>query len=370
MPIRSEWSLAREGVTNDTIGRLLSLTAFNPALTVPLLLAARYTTKGSLLAREHATVLKYLHYAVALGLVNRVNAWLNSAVTNNFVSDTYVWSREVVVVTGGSDGIGKKIVHLLAERGIKVAILDVQEPTYTVPASVRYFHCDLSSPTSIASAASQIRSALGNPTVLINNAGVARGKTILETTEKDINLTFKVNAFAHYYLAQQFLPHMVENNHGMIVTVASLAGYITAPSLVDYAASKAAAVSFHEGLAAELVTHYKAPRVRTVLMCQGYTRTALFEGFDSKVLFPETVAEEIVKAVLSGKSAHINLPETAWHFAPKLRGWPLWMQYGVRRRLDNLMRDWKGRQVVQPSEKEETEKKGVEESTVLVHGEQ
>lgn len=159
---------------------------------------------------------------------------------------------------------------------------------------------------------------------------------------------------------------MVERNHGMIVTVASLAGYVTAPSMVDYAASKSAAIAFHEGLAAELVTHYKAPKVRTVLMCQGYTRTKLFEGFDSKALFPETVAEEVVKAVLGGKSKHVVLPELAWGVAPKIRGFPVWMQYGMRKRMDNMMKGWKGRQVVQPSE---TEEKKVEESTVLVDGE-
>lgn len=223
---------------------------------------------------------------------------------------------------------------------------------------------------SIASAAAEVRAALGNPTVLINNAGVARGKTILDTTEKDINLTFKVNTFAHYYLAQEFLPYMVENNHGMVVTVASLAGYVTASSLVDYAASKSAAVSFHEGLAAELITHYNAPKVRTVLMCQGYTRTALFEGFGGKSLYAETVAEEIVKAVFGGKSKSLTLPETAWLIAPKIRGWPLWMQYGMRKKMDNLMRGWKGRQVVQPSEVEEKhDEKSVEDSTVLVDGE-
>lgn len=236
------------------------------------------------------------------------------------------------------------------------------------PPTVRYFHCDLSSPASIEAAASQIRASLGNPTVLINNAGVARGKTILDTTERDLNLTFRVNAFAHYYLAQQFLPAMVEANHGMVVTVASMAGYVCAPSLVDYAASKAAAVAFHEGLAAELVTHYKADKVRTVLMCQGYTRTKLFEGFGGGVLFPETVAEEIVKAVLAGRSKHLILPESAWGVAPKLRGFPVWMQYGLRARLDGLMKGWRGRQVVQPSEREEGEKK-IGESTVLVGGE-
>jgi short-subunit dehydrogenase len=169
---------------------------------------------------------------------------------------------------------------------------------------------------------------------------------------------------------------MVANNHGMVVTVASLAGYVTAPGMVDYAASKSAAVSFHEGLTSELVTHYKAPKVRTVLMCQGYTRTALFEGFDSKFLFPDTVAEEIVKAVLAGKSKHMTLPETAWIIAPRLRSLPLWMQYGMRKRMDNMMRNWKGRQVVQPSmgQSEEEKKDGeglfgeskVDDSAVLV----
>ncbi|KZM26790.1 uncharacterized protein EKO05_0000117 [Ascochyta rabiei] len=369
MPIRSEWSLAREGVTGDTLTRLLQLTAFNPLITLPLFLAGKYTFDGGRVVAGHATAWKHLKTLVALGLLDRLSRWLDNAVTNNWSNDTYVWSQEVVVVTGGSDGIGKIVVHLLAEKGIKVAVLDVQEPTYEAPPSVRFFQCDLTSPSSIGSAASSIRSTLGNPTILINNAGVARGKTILDTTEKDLSLTFKVNTFAHYYLTQQFLPHMVANNHGMVVTVASLAGYVTAPSMVDYAASKSAAIAFHEGLAAELVTHYKAPRVRTVLMCPGYTRTKLFEGFNSKALFPETVAEEIVKAVLGGRSKHMVLPELSWAIAPKLRSFPLWAQYGARKKMDNMMRGWKGRQVVQPSEKEEVGEKKVEDSTVLVEGE-
>lgn len=68
--------------------------------------------------------------ALALGLASKVSSWLDSAVTNNWANDAYVWSREVVVVTGGSDGIGKIVVHLLAEKGIKVAVLDVQDLTY------------------------------------------------------------------------------------------------------------------------------------------------------------------------------------------------------------------------------------------------
>ncbi|KAF2687966.1 dehydrogenase/reductase SDR family member 8 precursor [Lentithecium fluviatile CBS 122367] len=370
MPIRSEWKLARVSFTNDTLVRALKLTAFNPALTLPLILLARYTAQGGVLASEHATAFKHLKTLATLGVLNAASSFLSDRVVNNWKSDEWDWSKEgkeVVVVTGGSDGIGKKIVGLFAESGVKVAVLDVQGLTYEAPPTVHYFHCDLASPASIAHAATQIRSTLGAPTVLINNAGCARGKSILNLTESDIRLTFNVNTLSHYFLTQQFLPSMIEHNHGMVVTVASLAGYLTAPSMVDYAASKSAAVSFHEGLAAELTTLYHAPKVRTVLMCQGYTRTALFEGFAGKALYPETVAEEIVKAVFAGKSASLTLPETAWGIAPKVRGWPLWMQYAFRGALKHLMSGWKGRQVMQPSEVGEKEgEKGVGESTVLV----
>jgi len=57
---------------------------------------------------------------------------------------------------------------------------------------------------------------------------------------------------AHYWLAKEFVKDMAKKNHGMVVTVASYAAYVVAPNMVDYAASKAAAQAFHEGLAVEL----------------------------------------------------------------------------------------------------------------------
>ena len=230
-------------------------------------------------------------------------------------------------------------------------------PLQIAPPNVHYFHCDLASPDKIKNAADNIKRHFGNPTILINNAGFARGKTILTTTQSDLSLTFDINTKSHYYLAQAFLPSMIEKNHGMVVTVASLGAYVTVPQLVDYCASKAAAMVFHEGLAAELATLYKAPKVRTVLMCQSYTNTPLFEGFHrgdrfmAYPLAPETVAEEVVKAVLSGRSAHILIPRN--HVTMKaFRAWPIWAQMGVRNDQTKLMKNWKGRQVVQPSESE------------------
>lgn len=116
------------------------------------------------------------------------------------------------------------------------------------PPNVHYFPCDLANPDAIKTVTANINKHIGAPTILINNAGFVRGKSILDCTDEDLRLTFQINTISHYQLAQAFLPAMIKNNHGMIVTVASLASYVTVPRLVDYCASKAAALTFHEGL--------------------------------------------------------------------------------------------------------------------------
>jgi all-trans-retinol dehydrogenase (NAD+) len=137
----------------------------------------------------------------------------------------------------------------------------------------------------------------------------------------------------------------------MVVTVASIASYITVPNMVDYAASKAAALSFHEGLQAELATIYNAPKVRTVVVNQGYTKTALFQGYrnDSKFLMPtlevETVSDEIAKAILAGRSAHVVLPGFA-NLLTLFKGFPSWMQKKTRADGVKIMKKWHGRQVI------------------------
>lgn len=155
---------------------------------------------------------------------------------------------------------------------------------------------------------------------------------------------FEVNAISHYILAKEFLPDIISANHGMVVTIASQAGYAVAPNLVDYSASKAAAIAFHEGLAAELVTRYSAPRVRTVLVTQSFTKTSLIKDLTPEdtwfnpLLQPESVAEAVVQQVLAGESGNLVLPGSSGWIAKRLRGSPGWFQHLVRCRLERLMR--------------------------------
>ena len=65
---------------------------------------------------------------LAILSLHKANGLLSQAVLNNFISDKYVWSQEVVVVTGGSGGFGDLLVRRLAAKGIKVISLDVMPP--------------------------------------------------------------------------------------------------------------------------------------------------------------------------------------------------------------------------------------------------
>ncbi|KAJ5102949.1 short chain dehydrogenase/reductase family protein [Penicillium argentinense] len=335
---------SREGFTADVLGKLISRTLLCPWKMVPLLALAQYTDKGREFISTRPHLLKALRTLAALAVLSRVGTWLDRRAINNGQLDHYDWNREVVLLTGGSGGIGHKVAQMLGERGIKVAILDITPPTETLPNSVRYFECDITSPAHIKEVANAIRASFGRPTILINNAGILTGKTILGTTESTTRRMFEVNTFAHYWLAQEFLPDMISANHGMVVTVASQAGYTVTPNMVDYSASKAAAIAFHEGLAAELVTRYQAPRVRTVLVTQGFTRTPLIgvltpeDTWFNPLLHPETVAEGIVQQVLTGESGNVVLPGSAGYLCHRLRGYPLWLQHGLRCRLEQLVR--------------------------------
>ncbi|PGH06674.1 hypothetical protein AJ79_06458 [Helicocarpus griseus UAMH5409] len=335
---------SREGFTADVVGHLIKSTALAPSLTLPLYLLSKYTAKGQDLAASRPQAFKVLKYLLAIGLVRKVNGWINNYALNHGTSDTYVWKSEIAVVTGGSDGIGRRVTLLLAARGIKVAVLDVQPLKYHPPANVHYFQCNIGSVEAVAQAAAEVRATLGEPTILINNAGIAKGTTILGGTEATTRAHFDVNTLSHYWLTREFLPKMVERNHGMVVTVASQAGYITTANMVDYSASKSAAVAFHEGLTTELVTRYKAPKVRTVLVSQGFARTYLSsilnadDTFFNPLLEPESVAEALVGQVLTGKSGHVFLPGSTGFFARWLRVFPYWFQNRLRDDCEKLMR--------------------------------
>ena len=138
------------------------------------------------------------------------------------------------------------------------------------------YACNLAERASIEAAAARTLQEHGAVDILINNAGIVDGKRLLEATDAEIERTFAVNTLALFRTVRAFLPGMLAQGAGHIVTIASASGIAAVPRLADYSASKAAAIAFDESLRLEL-KHDGAP-VRTTVVCPFYIRTGMFEG--------------------------------------------------------------------------------------------
>ena len=106
-------------------------TLLNPFLTLLVILLSYNTAKGQSIIADHEVAFSRLKYLFYFGVVRWLNGKLSKQVLNNWQTSKYNWDKELAVVTGGSDGIGKHISLLLAEHGVKVAILDVKPLTFT-----------------------------------------------------------------------------------------------------------------------------------------------------------------------------------------------------------------------------------------------
>lgn len=123
-------NLLPSGLTGDPIGRFIKKTALNPAFTLVFLLLARYTKKGADLSILHETAFSRVKTLFYFGLVRWASNYLDAGALDNWTKDTYDWDKEIVLITGGAGGIGGHVVRLLAERGIKVVVLDVIPMTF------------------------------------------------------------------------------------------------------------------------------------------------------------------------------------------------------------------------------------------------
>ncbi|KAI8927076.1 hypothetical protein BC831DRAFT_453779 [Entophlyctis helioformis] len=245
---------------------------------------------------------------VGIGSISLVRMWLRPSDTARAVKD---WSREVVVVTGGSHGVGDHIATTLARtlEAKAVIVLDINPPLIQ-NANVFYFKCDVSNKTAVREVAAKIIRTHGHPTMLVNNAGIVRGKTLLDLTEEDIERTVGVNLLAQFFLVKAFLPGFIDANRGHIVNIASVMGMVGVNKMTDYCASKFGAVGFTEALRQELV----GTNVAVSCIYPGLIETGMFHGVQQNLpwvtppLSIETVANTVIAALKSGQDQEIKLP--------------------------------------------------------------
>ncbi|XP_045500223.1 estradiol 17-beta-dehydrogenase 11-like [Colias croceus] len=214
----------------------------------------------------------------------------------------------IALITGGGGGLGSLIALRLARLGCVVVLWDINkqglEDTVKLVKGIGGkcygYVVDLAAREDIYRVADQVRKDVGNVSLLVNNAGVVSGMYLLDTPDHLIQRTFDVNILAHFWTVKAFIPDMIESNDGHIVTIASMAGHVGVPKLVDYCASKSAACGFDEALNVELESK-GIKGVHTSLICPYFIRaTGMFEEVNSRIvpqLNSNDVADRVVYAI-------------------------------------------------------------------------
>jgi len=198
---------------------------------------------------------------------------------------SFSFAGRVVLVTGGSRGLGLVMARELSRKGARVAIcardpaeleraraeLAVRDP------GVLAITCDVSDPEQAASFVGQAVERFRRIDVLINNAGVIQVGPLDSMGVQDFREAMDINYFGMVYTTLAALPHL--RGHGRIVNICSIGGAVAIPHLLPYVGSKHAAVGFSEGLSVEAMR--EGIRVTTVLpfvMRTGAHWNAMFKG--------------------------------------------------------------------------------------------
>ena len=258
-----------------------------------------------------------------------------------------------VFITGAASGLGRLMALGAAARGARVSLLDRDAKGLDLVCGeirarggdARGFLVDLSDRAAVQAACAEVCQERGGVDILLNNAGIVSGKTLLECSDEGIERTFQVNVLASFWTVRAFLPDMLATGKGHIVTVASAAGLAGTSRLVDYSASKFAAVGFDESLRMEL-KRLGSP-VRTTVVCPFFIDTGMFEGVKTRfawllpILKPDYVVRRILGAI-EGNRSRLIMPRFVMT-VPVIRVLPPFLFdavlgfFGVNRSMDEFV---------------------------------
>lgn len=158
---------------------------------------------------------------------------------------------KVVLITGGSSGIGKSIGEFLLDKGYTVYGTS-RNPEQYPKSKFPIVALDVTKADTIVSCVQSIIKIEGRLDVLVNNAGAGITGPLEETPEHEIKKNFETNCFGPINVIKAVLPHMRQQQAGLIINITSIAGYMGLPYRGVYSASKAALEIFTEAFRMEL----------------------------------------------------------------------------------------------------------------------
>lgn len=193
------------------------------------------------------------------------------------------FNEKVVLITGGSRGLGFILARKLASEGAKVVICarnkeDLKNASDQLSGKENLFiTCDITNKDEVKEMISQVVEKFGSIDVLINNAGTIQTGPLDTMQKKDFKMALDIHFWGPFYLINEALSHMPTN--GRIVNISSIGGKISFPHLLPYNTSKFALAGYSEGISAELRSrNIQVTTVYPGLMRTGSPRNILVKG--------------------------------------------------------------------------------------------
>jgi NAD(P)-dependent dehydrogenase (short-subunit alcohol dehydrogenase family) len=189
----------------------------------------------------------------------------------------FSFAGKVVIITGGSRGLGLTIARQLAQEGARVALLARDEDELgRARAQVREcggeafaVPCDLLDRAQSLGAVQTVLDRFGTIDVLINNAGIIEVGPLENMQRADFEKAMQLHCWAPFNLIQQVIPHMRRAGGGRIVNIASIGGKVAVPHMAPYSMSKFALVGLSDAFRAELARD----NIRVTTVLPGVMRT-------------------------------------------------------------------------------------------------
>jgi NAD(P)-dependent dehydrogenase (short-subunit alcohol dehydrogenase family) len=234
-----------------------------------------------------------------------------------FIFATLIMSslqNKVVVITGGSSGIGKALVAIALQRGARVAVcarsLDKLTALFPPSADLLCLRADVSVEADCKAFIDAAVARWGGVDVLINNAGISMRALFEDAQLSVIKELMDINFWGTVYCSKYALPYVLKSK-GVIAGVSSIAGYRGLPGRTGYSASKFAMQGFLEALRTELLhtgAHvmwvspgFTASNIRNVARSSDGTAQAETPLDESKLMTPETCAAIILDGIAARK---------------------------------------------------------------------
>lgn len=186
------------------------------------------------------------------------------------------------VVTGGNAGMGRKIVELFLTQGYQVVFTSrsrkkaeavLADNAAAVSQGSLYFcQCDSSKASDVAQLAAFVQEKIGGCDVLVNCAAIFVGGQVHEVSEEDFDLIMDIDVKGVFLTSKAFLPQMLEQQHGCIISISSLAGVRGNYNAAAYCAAKAAVNNLTRCMALD----YGTRGIRANTVCPSATSTDMF----------------------------------------------------------------------------------------------